>query len=127
MPMTAIALLVSAAVAAAADSRDDTVGLPLPLYCYGGEPFWSLILHDAKRASFKSDIDSATWTIARVDTAALRPSTWRVTFKGKNRAAFIFDEGAHSCSDSDGDRPLAYGLLLEDGEGLLRGCCDPQR
>lgn len=123
-------LIFAAAVAASAvqtSTPPATANLPLPLNCSGGEPFWSLTLHDARRASFKSDINDAKWIIERIDTAALRPSTWRVTFKGKNRAAFIFDEGTHSCSDSDGDRPLAYGLLLEDGEGLLRGCCDPQQ
>jgi hypothetical protein len=55
-----------------------------------------------------------------------RPTTWRVIFNGKVRHALIFDEGQQSCSDNDGEEPLAYGLLLEDGKGLLRGCCDPK-
>jgi uncharacterized membrane protein len=125
MPM--IIILFASALAAAAPSQPGPAGLPLPLNCYGGEPFWSLTLHDATRASFKSDIDDATWTIESIGNAMLRPTTWRVTFKGKNRAAFIFDEGQKACSDSDGDRPLAYGLLVEDGDGFLRGCCDPKQ
>ena len=48
-------------------------------------------------------------------------------FNGRVRHALIFDEGQQGCSDNDGDEPLAYGLLLEDGDGLLRGCCNPKR
>jgi len=119
-----IALLPLAAPAVAAPV--DPAGLPLPLYCYGGEPFWSLTIRDTKTAEFKSDIEKTTWTIKSVGHAMLRPTTWRVIFNGEGRRALIFDEGQQACSDSDGERPRAYGLLLEDGEGFLRGCCDPK-
>jgi hypothetical protein len=82
-----------------------------------------LVIRDADWAAFTWDNSQTLWRVESVSTAMLRPATWRVTFKG-NRRAYIFDEG-ESCSDTDGDRSLAYGLLLEDGGGLLRGCCDP--
>lgn len=117
-------ILVLLAVSGAA-AEPSPAGLPLPLYCYGGEPFWSLTIHDAKSATFKNDLEQSVWKIERVNNAAQRPTTWRVSFKGRQRHALIFDEGK-ACSDSDGERPLAYGLLLEDDAGLLRGCCDPE-
>ena len=130
MPLSArrVALFIAATLTTPALAADPgPAGLPLPLQCYGGEPFWSLTLRDAKTATFKSDVDDATWTIKTIGNAMLRPTTWRVVFAGTNRRAFIFDEGQHACSDSDGDRPFAYGVLVENGEGLLRGCCDPAR
>lgn len=119
----AIALIALAAPAAAAPI--DLRGLPLPLQCYGSEPFWSFMIKDTKSATFKSDLGEATWTIKSVGQAALRPSTWRVTFHGNNRKAFIFDEGSKGCTDSDSDEAPPYALLLEDDEALLRGCCTP--
>lgn len=116
-----------ALIAIAIAKGTQPAGLPLPLYCYGGEPFWSLTIRDAKTADFKSDLGEETWSVESIGNAMLRPTTWRVAFKGNERRAYIFDEGQQACSDSDGDRPLAYGLLLENGGGLLRGCCDPKQ
>lgn len=122
--MCGIAILV-AAVSASVAPKIDTHGLPLPLVCYGTEPFWSLELPNASRASFKSDIESVTLRIAGIDNAVQRPMTWRITFQDRGDHALIFDERP-SCSDSDGDEPFPYGLLLERGGGLLRGCCRPK-
>lgn len=122
--MLAIGLLALATPAAGA--AIDPHGLPLPLQCYGSEPFWSLIVKDTKSATFKSDLGESKWTVKAVGNAALRPSTWRITFNGNNRAAFVFDEGPKGCTDSDSDEAPPYALLLEDGEGLLRGCCTPK-
>ena len=121
-----LALGLSCAVIPAAALADD-LGLKMPLYCSGGEPFWGLILNDAKNATFTWDNQPSPWKVRSMNRAAGRITTWRVDFEGRNRQALIFDEGTHACSDSDGDRPLAYGILLEDGDGLLRGCCDPER
>lgn len=100
-------------------------GLQLPLSCSGGEPFWGLSINDSRHAVFTWDNQPTPWKIRSVRNAMGRPTTWRVRFEGTNREAFIFDEGQHACSDSDGDEPLAYGIILQDGEGLLRGCCNP--
>jgi len=98
----------------------DDIGLPLPLYCSGGEPFWGLTIKDAKTATFTWDNEPVNWKLRSINRAAGRITTWRVDFEGSNRHAIIFDEGQQSCSDTDGDRPLAYGIFVEDGEGLLR-------
>ena len=118
--------LVLAAIVAVPAAASEA-GLPLPLACFGSEPFWSLTIRNAKTAHFKSDVEESDWTIKSIGHASQRPTTWRVIFNGKLRHALIFDEGQQGCSDNDGDEPLAYGLLLEDGDGLLRGCCDPKR
>ena len=123
LPIAAGVLCLALPVVAVADE----MGLPLPLYCSGGEPFWGLTINDAKTATFTWDNQPTTWKLRNINRAALRLTTWRVAFEGSNREAFIFDEGTHACSDTDGDRSLAYGLLLQDGDGLLRGCCDPAR
>jgi len=107
---------------AAADAPD----LAMPMYCSGSEPFWGLTIHDAKTATYVWDNQPMPWKVRSIGHASGRPSTWRVVFEGKNREAFIFDEGQQGCSDSDSDTPSAFGLLLQDGEGLLRGCCDPK-
>jgi uncharacterized membrane protein len=120
-----VALALSlAALAPAAAQGIDMHGLPLPLYCSGSEPFWGLVIKDADWAAFTWDNAQTMWRVESVANAMMRPATWRVTFKGDGRRAYIFDEG-ESCSDTDTDESLAYGLLLEDGGGLLRGCCDP--
>lgn len=120
------ALLGATPAFAAEPLADETMsGLTVPLYCSGGEPFWGLTILDAKTAKFTWDNQPTTWKIRSVGHAMQRPTTWRVMFEGKNREAMIFDEGQQSCSDTDGDQPLAYGLLLENGDSLLRGCCDP--
>ena len=108
-------------------AESEISGLQLPMYCSGGEPFWGLTINDAKHATYVWDNQPTKWKVIDVGHAAQRPTTWHVTFAGKNRQAFIFDEGQKSCSDSDGDEPLAYGILLQSGNGLLRGCCDPKR
>ena len=113
-------------VAAPAVADDALSGLKLPMQCSGGEPFWGLTINDAKRATYTWDNRPTRWKVLGVGHAAQRPTTWRVTLAGKNRQAFIFDEGSQSCSDSDGDEPLAYDILLQDGRGLLRGCCNPK-
>ena len=113
--------LVTAGSALAADVS----GLPMPLACSGGEPFWGLSIKDGRHAVYTWDNQPVPWKVQSVSHAAGRPTTWRVTFEGKDRYAYIFDEGQQSCSDSDGDEPLAYGMLLQDGEGLFRGCCNP--
>jgi uncharacterized membrane protein len=105
----------------------DEMGLPIPLYCSGGEPFWGLTIDSAKTATFTWDNLPTKWKVRSMSRAAGRITTWRVDFEGSSRRALIFDEGQQACSDSDGDRPLAYGILLEDGDGLLRGCCDGER
>src|SRR5262249_1789867 len=120
----ALGLMIAAA--GVAQAAEDS-GLATPLYCSGGEPFWGLTIHDAKTATFTWDNEPSTWKLRSVSRAVGRITTWRVDFAGANRQALIFDEGQQSCSDSDGDRPLAYGILLENGGGLLRGCCDPER
>jgi uncharacterized membrane protein len=120
LPIAAGVLCLAIPFAAVADE----MSLPIPLYCAGGEPFWGLTIDDAKTATFTWDNQPTKWKVRSVNRAAGRITTWRVDFEGSNRQALIFDEGQQKCSDSDGDRPLAYGLLLEDGEGLLRGCCD---
>jgi uncharacterized membrane protein len=119
--------LLAGAALLAAPAAASEADLPLPLNCSGSEPFWSLTIRDAKTAHFNSDVEETDWRIARIGHASQRPTTWRVIFKGKLRHALIFDEGQQGCSDNDGDEPLAYGLLLEDGDGLLRGCCNPKR
>ena len=108
-------------------TADDVMGLQLPLGCAGGEPFWGLTIKDGRQATYVWDNEPHPWKVKSIDRAAGRITTWRVTFEGKSRYAFIFDEGTHTCSDSDGDEPLAYGILLQDGEGLLRGCCNPKQ
>jgi uncharacterized membrane protein len=123
LPIAAGALCLAMPFVAVADE----MGLPIPLYCSGGEPFWGLTIDNAKSATFTWDNQPTTWKLRSVNRAALRITTWRVNFEGNNRQAFIFDEGQQACSDSDGDRPLAYGILLQDGDGLLRGCCDAER
>jgi len=115
------AIWLAAAVAPAVDMRS----MPVPLACYGGEPFWSLEIRDASHVHYKDDLGEATLRVARVDNAMMRPATWRVTFEGKNNRALIFDEHP-SCSDSDGDEPWPYSLMLELDGGLLRGCCRPK-
>lgn len=105
---------------------DESLGLTFPLGCAGGEPFWGLTIKDAKNATYVWDNQPTAWTVKSVDRAAGRITTWRVTFAGKTRYAFIFDEGTHVCSDSDSDEPSAYGILLQDGDGFLRGCCNPK-
>jgi uncharacterized membrane protein len=120
----ASALILAALASASAAEEKDMHNLPLPLYCSGGEPFWGLTIRDKDWAAYVWDNSQTMWQVESVTIAMLRPATWRVTFKGTNRRAYIFDEG-DSCSDTDSDRILAYGLLLEDGGGLLRGCCDP--
>ncbi len=111
--------------AAAAPAAVDTKGLPAPLACFGGEPFWSLEILDTSRVNYKDDLGEARLRISRVDNAMMRPATWRVTFEGKNNRALIYDEHP-SCNDSDGDEPWPYGLMLELDGGLLRGCCRPK-
>lgn len=111
-------------LAAAAAPVVDMKSLPTPLACFGGEPFWSLQIRDASHVQYKDDLGEATFRVARVDNAMMRPATWRVTFAGKPGRALIFDESP-SCSDSDGDEPLPYGLILELHGGFLRGCCKP--
>lgn len=118
--------LAMLALAPSADAAIDTRNLPLPLQCFGSEPFWSFVIHDARSATLKTDLGISKWKMKSVGQAALRPSTWRVTFYGNNRAAFIFDEGSKGCTDSDSDEAPPYALLLQDGEGLLRGCCTPK-
>lgn len=119
--------IASIAIAAPAIGAEvDTRNLPLPLHCSGSEPFWSFIIKDAKTATLKSDLGQSKWKLKSVGQAALRPSTWRVTFHGNNRKAFIFDEGSKGCTDSDSDEAPPLALLLEDGDGLLRGCCSPK-
>jgi uncharacterized membrane protein len=112
-------------LAAAVAPVVDLKGLPVPLACFGSEPFWSLEIRDASHVNFKDDLGEATLRVARVENAMLRPHTWRVTFEGKNSQALIFDEHP-SCSDSDGDEPWPFGLILEHDGGLLRGCCRPK-
>ncbi len=112
-------------LAAAAAPAIEMKGLPVPLACYGTEPFWSLQIADASRAHFKDDLQETTLRVVQVENAMLRPATWRVTFQGKNSHALIYDEHP-PCSDSDGDEPWPYGLILELDGGLLRGCCKPK-
>lgn len=126
MRLNLLAAGMLALAAPAADAAIDVRGLPLPLHCSGSEPFWSFVIKDAKSATFKDDLGEAKWTLKAVGQAALRPSTWRITFNGNNRRAFVFDEGSKGCTDSDSDEAPPYALLLEDGEALLRGCCAPE-
>jgi uncharacterized membrane protein len=114
------ALLVTTVGTAAAD----TAGLQLPLACAGGEPFWGLSIKDERHAIFTWDNQPSPLNVRSFNRAAGRITTWRVVFAG-NRQAFIFDEGTQGCSDSDSDLPFAYGILLQNGGGLLRGCCNP--
>ena len=123
--MTLISIVSSIAIVPAV-AGEPVEGLALPLACSGGEPFWGLTIKDANNATFTWDNEPTAWKVKGVSRAMGRITTWRVTFEGKNRYAFIFDEGQQSCSDSDGDAPLAYGIILQDGEGLLRGCCNPK-
>jgi uncharacterized membrane protein len=111
-------------LATAAAPTVDMKNLPVPLACFGGEPFWSLQIRDASNVRYKDDLEHVALRITRVDNAMLRPSTWRLTFEGNESHALIFDEHPQ-CSDSDGDEPWPYGLILERDGGLLRGCCRP--
>jgi uncharacterized membrane protein len=111
-------------LAAAAPSSVDLGNLPTPLACFGNEPSWSLQIRDAQTVRFKDDLEEVSLRITKVDNAALRPATWRVTFSGKRTRAFIYDEFP-KCMDTDSDESYPYGVLLERGEGLLRGCCRP--
>ena len=63
-----LAALVAVAVPAAASEAD----LPLPLSCFGGEPFWSLTIRNAKTAHFKSDVEESDWTIKSIGHASQR-------------------------------------------------------
>jgi len=119
-------LSVIGCVAVPALADDEVSGLKVPMHCSGNEPAWALIISDAKTATYIWDNQPTKWKVRDVGHAMQRPTTWHVTFAGKNRQAFIFDEGQQSCSDNDGDDPLAYGILLQTGNGLLRGCCDPK-
>ncbi|MBI1210820.1 MAG: hypothetical protein GC190_05110 [Alphaproteobacteria bacterium] len=123
LPIVVSTLLTSVSVAPGIAA--DVAGLPTPLVCAGGEPFWGLSIKDGRDAVYTWDNQPVPWTVRSISRAAGRITTWRVMFEGVNRQALIFDEGQQSCSDTDGDEPLAYGILLEDGEGLLRGCCNP--
>jgi uncharacterized membrane protein len=100
--------------------------LKTPMNCAGGEPFWGLTINDTKSATYIWDNQPTPWKVRSIGHAAGRLTTWHVVFEGTNREAFIFDEGQQSCSDSDSDEPAAYGILLQNGEGLLRGCCNPK-
>jgi uncharacterized membrane protein len=115
------AIWLAAAVAPTLDMK----GLPLPMACFGGEPFWSLEITDASTIHYKDDLGETKVRVARVDNAMLRPHTWRVTFERQAGRALIFDEHPR-CSDSDGDEPWPFGLVLELQSGLLRGCCRPK-
>jgi uncharacterized membrane protein len=117
-------IIATIIVIAAATPAVDMKNLPVPLACFGGEPFWSLHIRDASNVRYKDDLEEVTLRITRVENAMLRPATWRVTFEGKESHALIYDEHPQ-CSDSDGDEPLPYGLILERDGGLLRGCCRP--
>jgi len=116
-----IGLLALGAPASAAPI--DISGLRGPVACSGSEPFWGLTIHDTKHATYIWDNQPTQWKVLEVGHASGRPTTWHIRFAGKNRQAFIFDEGQHSCSDSDSDEPSEYGLLLQDGDALYRGCC----
>jgi uncharacterized membrane protein len=113
-------------VVAPAVAEDEVAGLKVPMQCSGNEPAWALIITDAKHATYIWDNQPTPWKVVSVGHAAQRPTTWLVTFAGRKRQAFIFDEGQQSCSDNDGDNPLAYGLLLQDGNAVFRGCCNPK-
>ena len=91
--------------------------LPVPMACFGTEPFWGLAIEADGTAHYKDDLGEARFRVSRVDNAAGRPAPE----KGAGHA-LIFDEGP-ACSDSDSDQPPSLGILLERGDGLLRGCC----
>lgn len=110
-------------LAAAAVPTVDVKSLPMPLACFGNEPMWSLQIHNESTVRFEDDLEKVSLKISRVDNAALRPATWRVTF-GQSTRAFIFDEYP-KCMDTDSDESYPYGIILERGEGMLRGCCRP--
>ena len=97
-------------------------GLPLPLACSGSEPFWGLTIRDESWAEYTWDNQKTLWHVESVGNAMMRPTTWRVVFKGRGRHALIFRE-TQGCSDTDSDKPPEYSLLLEDGDGFLQGCC----
>jgi len=111
-------------LAASTPSTVDLAKLEVPLACFGNEPSWSLQIRDASTVRFKDDLEEVSLRITKVGTAALRPATWRVTFSDKRTRAFIFDEYP-KCNDTDSDETYPYGVILERGEGMLRGCCRP--
>lgn len=117
--------LITLAGLAPAGAQTDMQGLPVPLTCFGTEPFWGLTIRDSKTAAYNWDHQITHWHIERVDRAMMRPETWRIMFKGDRRHAIVFNESNGVCSDSDADEEDArgFGLILEDGDGFLRGCC----
>jgi uncharacterized membrane protein len=118
-----MALVLAAGAVLAGSNETDLKSLPVPLACAGGEPFWTLSIGADGVARYKDDIEETRFTLVRVDRAAGRPTTWRATFAGGGAShALIFDEQP-ACSDSDSDEPPPFGIILERGEGLLRGCC----
>lgn len=123
MRKLAILALITFAGLCPATAETDMQGLPVPLDCYGSEPFWALTIRDNKTAAYNWDNQVTHWRIVEVQHAALRPSTWRITFKGDRRHGIVFDESGGTCSDSDADNAVGYGFFLEDGDGFLRGCC----
>ena len=120
--LSVFAVATIVVVTAPANAATGPAGLPIPLNCSGSEPFWGLTIRDADVAAFTWDNQRTHWHIQSIGTAMMRPTTWRVTFKGEGRHALIFKE-ASGCSDADSDPPPEYSLLLEDGAGLLQGCC----
>jgi uncharacterized membrane protein len=117
-----VALGLAAGVVAA-----DLKSLPVPMFCAGTEPFWTLSIAADGVSHYKDDMEETRFTLVRVDTAAGRPTTWRAIFATERGShALIFDEQP-ACSDSDSDEPPPFGIILERGGGLLRGCCREAR
>jgi uncharacterized membrane protein len=98
--------------------------IPLPLYCYGAEPFWSIAIRD-------SDVNYSTPEMLKrpmeVESSALASNGF--TFQLTEDAPYTHTLVARSsyCSDGMSDREFGVSALMhlqtDEGNYVHQGCC----
>lgn len=92
--------------------------VPLPLVCFGTEPFWSLSFEANGKAIYSDPENAETdYTTASVNRAGQGAG---IAFGEKGAASIT----AESCNDGMSDNQFAYSVRVTMPDGrVLQGCC----
>lgn len=105
----------------------DLGGVPIPLRCYGTEPFWDLALLDRETTEFSL---FGSFEVGFDPLEIVRPANligrWAaIGRQGDTRATIILSQ--RTCSDGMSDRLFGYevNMVYEDvqGSAVYSGCC----